>query len=263
MQNREIIIGDVHGCIDELRDLISTIQPTQGDHLVFVGDLIDKGAASSQVIDFVQTIGSNTCKVTLLLGNHEEKLLRWVEHEQRRVQQGIPNPITDRSGALNKLVLELREDQLETLASALLWTRLDRQACFPQLLIVHAGIEPALLQIIDSDKFRLNLSSNRWRELEGLIRVRFVNDQGKRIPLGDQQPKDQFWAEVYDGRFGFVVYGHEPSMTGSVRLHSNALGIDLGCVYGGHLAAAIFHTDRSVWQTATVRARRSYVMFAK
>ena len=55
MRNRKIVIGDVHGCLDELRELIGKIGPSQDDHLFFVGDLIDKGPFSSQVVDLVQS----------------------------------------------------------------------------------------------------------------------------------------------------------------------------------------------------------------
>lgn len=258
MRNRKIVIGDVHGCLDELRELIGKIGPSQDDHLFFVGDLIDKGPFSSQVVDLVQSIRRNTCRVTLLLGNHEEKLLRWVGHEQRCLRQERMNPMFDRFGALAKLASDLRDDQLETLASALLWIRISGSGFERPLMLVHAGIEPSLTDLGDNEQHRANVNGKRWRELEGLIRVRFVNEQGMRIRLGDHQLCHRFWADVYDGRFGFVVYGHEPTETGFVRENTYALGIDLGCVYGGYLAAVIFHDDRPTWETVTVKSLKRY-----
>lgn len=50
---RRIIIGDVHGFFNELRALFELIQPTLQDQIYFVGDLIDRGSQSKEVLDFV------------------------------------------------------------------------------------------------------------------------------------------------------------------------------------------------------------------
>lgn len=67
---RRLIIGDVHGHYDGLMQLLEAIAPTSGDQIYFLGDLIDRGPKSSQVVSFVQE-NQYTC----LLGNHEQLLL--------------------------------------------------------------------------------------------------------------------------------------------------------------------------------------------
>lgn len=67
---RRIVIGDVHGHYDGLMILLEAIAPEANDQVYFLGDLIDRGAQSAQVVNFVQQ-SSYQC----LLGNHEQMLL--------------------------------------------------------------------------------------------------------------------------------------------------------------------------------------------
>ncbi|MBN2560999.1 MAG: metallophosphoesterase [Phycisphaerae bacterium] len=48
---RKIIIGDIHGCYDELRDLLDVISPTRDDKIIAIGDLVDRGPDSEKVLD--------------------------------------------------------------------------------------------------------------------------------------------------------------------------------------------------------------------
>ena len=69
-QNRRIVIGDVHGHYDTLVALLDSISPTTNDEVYFLGDLIDRGPKSAQVVDLVMR---NQFKC--LRGNHEEMML--------------------------------------------------------------------------------------------------------------------------------------------------------------------------------------------
>lgn len=75
--NRRILIGDVHGHYETLMKLLETIVPGSADRVYFLGDLIDRGPQSAQVVQFVQQ-SSYTC----LLGNHEQMLLDSMTHEK-------------------------------------------------------------------------------------------------------------------------------------------------------------------------------------
>jgi serine/threonine protein phosphatase 1 len=70
MGHRRIIIGDVHGHYQGLMTLLEALSPGQADHVYFLGDLIDRGPDSAEVISFVQRSGYNC-----LLGNHEQLML--------------------------------------------------------------------------------------------------------------------------------------------------------------------------------------------
>jgi serine/threonine protein phosphatase 1 len=70
---RVIAIGDVHGCILALDALVEAISPAAGDRLIFLGDLIDQGGNSREVLDRVLEL-RQTCGVSVIRGNHEEML---------------------------------------------------------------------------------------------------------------------------------------------------------------------------------------------
>ncbi|MDJ0843482.1 MAG: metallophosphoesterase family protein, partial [Crocosphaera sp.] len=71
--NRRIVIGDVHGHYDTLNLLLEAIAPNSEDQVYFLGDLIDRGPQSSQVVELVMTH-----KYNCLLGNHEHMLLETI-----------------------------------------------------------------------------------------------------------------------------------------------------------------------------------------
>lgn len=66
------VVGDVHGCIDELRALLDRLDPSPDDLVLFVGDLISKGPASGAVVDLVRS----RANFHSVLGNNEHKLLQ-------------------------------------------------------------------------------------------------------------------------------------------------------------------------------------------
>jgi serine/threonine protein phosphatase 1 len=70
MTHRRIVIGDVHGHYDTLMTLLDAIAPSEEDRVYFLGDLIDRGPKSAQVVEFVKQSG-----YTCLLGNHEQMVL--------------------------------------------------------------------------------------------------------------------------------------------------------------------------------------------
>ncbi len=76
---RHVFIGDVHGCIMELNLLLEKISLKETDILVFIGDLIDKGPDSVSVVKRFTTL-KYKYDVKLILGNHEEKFLRYLKH---------------------------------------------------------------------------------------------------------------------------------------------------------------------------------------
>lgn len=74
MAGRTIAIGDVHGCLDALRSLFEFIAPEPQDTIVTLGDYIDRGTNSREVLDYLIAL-SDRCRVIPILGDHEEMLL--------------------------------------------------------------------------------------------------------------------------------------------------------------------------------------------
>jgi serine/threonine protein phosphatase 1 len=131
---RRIFIGDVHGHFDGLMKLMEAIAPGQDDQVYFVGDLIDRGPKSAQVIQFVQN-HNYPC----VLGNHEQLLLEAFP-EGRSFTPGLGawlhsggqntvNSFSDAAGLLKHL------DWFQTLP-----TYLD----LGDVWLVHAGLHPHL-----------------------------------------------------------------------------------------------------------------------
>ncbi|MEY2863656.1 MAG: Serine/threonine-protein phosphatase 1 [Pseudomonadota bacterium] len=68
------VLGDIHGCLPALKRLWQQLQPTLNDHVVCLGDYIDRGSDSKGVIDFLIAAQTQT-QLTCLMGNHEQMLL--------------------------------------------------------------------------------------------------------------------------------------------------------------------------------------------
>jgi serine/threonine protein phosphatase 1 len=78
---KQWVIPDIHGCIKTLRGLIELINPSPDDELYFLGDYIDRGPSSRDVIDYIRSLQKNSYKVTALKGNHEDVLLTLYDAE--------------------------------------------------------------------------------------------------------------------------------------------------------------------------------------
>ena len=81
MQNRLIAIGDIHGEIDKLNSLLTKLNLQKEDTVVFLGDYIDRGFNSKEVIDRLIELSSQT-NCVFLKGNHEDLLLKTIETRQ-------------------------------------------------------------------------------------------------------------------------------------------------------------------------------------
>lgn len=77
MNNRIIVIGDIHGCAKTLRVLITKIQPTSNDRIIMLGDYFDRGPRSAEVYKYLQVMDS-VWNCTFLKGNHEHMMVKAV-----------------------------------------------------------------------------------------------------------------------------------------------------------------------------------------
>lgn len=228
---RSILIGDVHGCLVELQALIDRLAPQDDDTLIFLGDLVDKGPESPGVVRWVRRLAQHH-HVVLVEGNHEEKHRRWRHH----VQQG--SPIADTMTGTQQIAAitqALSEDDIAFLETACLYWRLPQY----QALAVHAGVPPGLTTLPD-DAAEIATYPRKQRDLyAAMLRIRFVSPAGKILQLGHETAEDHYWAEAYDGHLGTVYFGHQVFLTPAPVRFPHAVGLDLGAVHGGYLAAAI------------------------
>lgn len=246
---RTIVIGDVHGCLDELKELLDRAGRTDDDHLVFIGDLIDRGPYSAETVRFVAALAAQ-CSVQLIMGNHEEKFLRWLKHIDNGSPAAQQMKGVEEFPALSG---QLGESELAFLKSAWWAYRIPGS----EWLCVHGGI-PGATRLNLQNNFRCEEHSTKdYPGLDLLNKTRYLSPEGKFVSLGAEQPGWPYWAEVYDGRFGKVFFGHQPFMQSEPAFFSHAAGIDTGCVYGGWLTACVMQADGQI-RFLHVKARKKY-----
>ena len=204
---RTVVISDIHGCYDELKELIMVLEEKGEynksiDRLIFLGDYIDRGKDSRLVVKFIRELQKNNDNVIALMGNHEDMLLNYYNGiDKTWTFNGYNDTINSYKGFFKEF-----EDDVEWMSKLPLYYEDD------YFVYVHAGME--------ADK-PLN-KQDKWDLL--WVREPFI-----------------FSAEQFDKT---VVFGHTPSLLFNescmpYRTWGNNVGIDTGCVFGGNLTALI------------------------
>jgi len=238
-----VTIGDIHGCVEELNELLKTIQYNKNNmRLVFLGDLVHRGPDTLGVVRKVRELGTECVK-----GNHEDKLLRWRLHEAKERLTGKINPMKRISESEKFANKSLSEDDLDWMTNLPLSLDLGNN-----WWAVHAGCEP-----------RFTLANQSERQI---IRVRYVNDEGIAQSLGpnwSQPAGSKYWTELWKGPES-IVYGHCVHSESEPRIDQisdtvTCIGLDTGCVFGGALTGMLFDpmspTDK---QFVQVKAKEIY-----
>lgn len=225
------IIGDVHGCADELEQLLERLGYTwtdqtvedpalysrvyrhpQGCKAVFLGDLVDRGP---RILDAYQLVRNMVKAGTALClpGNHDIKLLRKLRGRQVTVSHGLEKTLAE----VEALPDRLREPFCQEMAS------------FFDGLIGHYVLDGGKLVVAHA-----GMKENMQGRASGKVRdfALYGETTGETDEFG--LPVRQNWAAEYRGR-AFVVYGHTPVPQAEWLNHT--INIDTGCVFGGHLTA--------------------------
>ncbi len=137
-----IAIGDVHGCAETLAALLRRLDPQPDDHLVFVGDYIDRGPDARRVVDVLLELREHhTC--TFLRGNHEALLLAYLDGE--RVNGYDASEVWSANGGLQTLGSYLDGGAVRIPQSHIDFYRSTRlYADHDDFFFVHAGLRPRL-----------------------------------------------------------------------------------------------------------------------
>ncbi|MEM9740548.1 MAG: metallophosphoesterase family protein [Pseudomonadota bacterium] len=234
MGRSHAIIGDVHGALGPLETLVAKLELSSGDHLIFVGDLVDKGPDPAGVVRFIRHLHETApFKVTLIEGNHEDKHRRYYANKTKRPK--VAKAMAVMSRELRDLDKALCVADRDFLATAIPFLRLPDW----KVLIVHGGI-PQDLTIFPGTVEQANALKGKARtSFRKILRTRYVSKiNGRFLAYGEESPGDPFWAETYDGRFGHVLFGHQPFMEGPA-CYSHATGLDTACIHGGSLTALV------------------------
>lgn len=235
---RSVIIGDVHGMRAALAELLGQLGLGEGDILISAGDLVDKGPDPAGVVhDLARLRATAPFRVVLVEGNHEERHRRYRANLSAR--PAVARKQAEDSGELPGLTASLSDEGRAFLNAAVPFHRLPQH----DVLVVHGGIPGNMRQFPETVAAAQALSGKERDKFLKVLRTRYVDRKtGRFIGLGDEAPDDPFWADVYDGRFGHVVFGHHPFMEGPARF-PHATGIDTGAVHGGGLTAMILQAD--------------------
>ncbi len=225
--SRTVIIGDVHGCIDELRELLDCIGYCSSDRLVFAGDMIARGPGSCEVLDLFEQTAA--CGV---LGNHEFRMLA-VRQAHR---EGRPPPKL--GPAHLQLLGELEERHWRMMEALPLSLELESHG----VRVVHAGICPSLA-------FE---QQDPWT----LLHIRTLRPDGSAASSAGFLP----WASAYVGE-PHIVFGHNSRQ--ALQLHPCATGLDTACVYGGELTALVLSEQEWVEPDPSERHRQLYSVTAR
>ena len=229
---RAYVIGDIHGRLDLLDQLLADVhrdiveRPARKTLLVFLGDLIDRGSSSAQVVERLRTYRHEKIRPIFVVGNHEEVLLRILDGETGLIVSWLRYggaQCLQSYGVDPRTLLELSdEDALATIRRAIPQPHRDFVASFVDTcrfgdyLFVHAGIRPGvpLDQQLQSDL--------RW------IREPFLLDNTDHGCV--------------------VVHGH--TISEEVEERPNRIGIDTGAYRSGILTALVIEgTDRRYLDT--------------
>lgn len=232
-------VGDVHGRFDVLGPLLRGIaqdalatQPAERPLLVFLGDYVDRGPESRQVVDrILQMQADGEFEIAALKGNHEEALLQFLD------EPGFASTWMEHGGAA-------------TLASY--------------------GVQPAASRtdaaawVAVRDEFEGALPDAHRRFYQGLELVRVVGDYafvhaGVRpgVALGAQSERDLLWIrhEFLNDRGPFdkvIVHGHTPTEEPQMMRHR--LGLDTGAYATGVLTAVrLYGEDQRLMQSKVQR----------
>jgi protein phosphatase len=212
------IVGDVHGCIDELRELLGLlgyqvddelrVAPPAGRMAIFVGDLVDRGPripATLRLAMGMVAAGTALC----VPGNHDDKLVRKLKGRNVQITHGLADSLAQ----LERETPEFRAQAATFLEKLISHYVLDDG----KLVVAHAGLQESL--------------QGRG---SGVVRdfALYGETTGETDEFG--LPVRHNWAAEYRGRAA-VVYGHTP--VPRAEWLNNTINIDTGCVFGGALTA--------------------------
>ena len=258
-------IGDVQGCNDELQALIARLNfSADSDQIYFVGDLVNRGPASLQVLRFVRSLGDNA---VVVLGNHDLHLLAVVHGVRRnRKSDTLDDVLTapDRDALLEWLITRPmahihthRDGRTDLIVHAGLipqWTTdvtlalaRDVESALrndPSRVFDHMyGDEPDLWSDDLSEKDRLRFTINVLTRLRVCTADGRIDLKWKGKPPPPNSPyQPWFDIERRQTRDNRVVFGHWSAL-GFVQ-RNGVVGLDSGCVWGGSLTALDLDTDR-------------------
>lgn len=234
------IIGDIHGCADELEDLLhelgykrdadtSAYRHPEGRKAIFLGDLVDRGPRvldSYQIVKRMVEAGTAFC----VPGNHDTKLLRKLNGRNVRVTHGLGQTLSELEALPDDVRDQYQKEMAAFFRSLISHYVLDDG----QLVVAHAGLKEDMQ----------GRGSGKVRDF-----ALYGETTGETDEFG--LPVRHNWAAEYRGQ-AMVVYGHTP--VPEPEWLNRTINIDTGCVFGGKLTA-LRYPEREI---VSIPARQIY-----
>jgi serine/threonine protein phosphatase 1 len=217
---RVYAIGDIHGCLDRLASVHEQIaedlatRPVEESVLVHLGDYVDRGLDSAQVVDWLSGGAPVPVdRIVNLMGNHEDMMLRALPGDDKEANSTwLANGGADSllSWEIARKVPPAEWAGLIPQEHQTFLRELEITFRFGDYMFVHAGVRPG-------------------------------------VPLDKQEKQDMLWIRepFLSWKHSFeavVVHGHTPRQEPVLRI--NRIGIDTGAVMGGVLTCAVLETDQ-------------------
>lgn len=198
---RTIVIGDLHGCYEEARDLLDKCNISSNDKVIFLGDCIDRGPKNRECVELAMSHRS-------ILGNHEEKHLIYRN-----------NPDMQMSEVHTKTRNELSNEHLNYFESLPLFIRIPAS----NAVAVHAGVLPDLP--IEN------------QPPHTLLHCQNIKPPDRKSYWPSKAPAGyKHWVNYWTGPER-IIFGH--TVLSKPLVSEWAVGIDTGCVFGHTLTAVI------------------------
>ena len=225
---RTIFVGDIHGCVAELRELLAKLAFNASvDRLLLTGDAFSRGPEPLATWELIEDL-----QPEMVLGNHDDRLMR----QLRDYSDGkTPKFRHANQESVFSALLPVSGKLLAWLESVPLYILEE------QFLLVHAGINPELG--LDETSRKEFLTIRTWPPRNGI--------EGPR------------WHDRYDGDIEgrILIFGHDAPGGLVVRSDSagstSMVGLDSGCIYGGELSAFILEEELLVQVDSHQRGRPS------
>lgn len=237
------VIGDVHGCYDELAALLNDLghadlldpdipRAPEGEEprVIFVGDIVDRGDKIVEALRLVHRLCARGYAMTVV-GNHDDRFLRWLVGRHVDIRHGLEESV-EQFNRIPTRERELWREELIDFLTHLPWAiGIDDG----RAVIAHAAWHAGLHTERSADRIRAYT-------LYGPV-------TGNKTPEGFPERID--WAPGYEGP-ELVIFGHQ--VYSAPYLHDYAIGIDTGCVFGGALTA-LRYPNLEVFSVRSLRAR--------
>jgi len=218
-ERRHIIVGDIHGCFDELIELLTQLRfEPANDVLISVGDIVDRGPKVRETVEFLLALPA----FHMVLGNHEDKLLRYLKGNNVKVSGGLETTIAAFGGVFPAALRPFLE------AAPLL-------ARTPSGYVVHAGFDPEF--------------SAEEQSRSDCLYMRYYGGRTYFDAINGQ-----LWWTRWPADQPRVFFGHIPAAAGPDLPH--VVSLDAGCVFGGRLKAF----DSRAGKVHAVSARHAYAL---